>query len=116
MLKYLDGLLVQHLAMCRGPFMWQYNNAAFVGVVVRNVLDILAKKKRALEKYDRANTTQAWLLVCADVLTTHDSAGPREHAHQTLTTPEVLNAAHASGFDRVVFWSRLRAWHVDLWP
>ena len=116
MARYLSDVLVQYLRDCRGPFMWQYNNAACVSIDEQIILRTLARKAKALPTYAKKGIEELWLLVCAGVLISHDSAGPEEHARHKLAGSTVLSAARSSGFDRVTFWSRHPAWHIDLWP
>ena len=97
-----------------GPFRWDYDSASSVGVVKKTVIDIIDSKASKLPAYDKSNTDETWLLICAGLALPTDSAGPRQHGQRYLADAEIRCAAAQSGFDKVIFWERVHGWHEHL--
>jgi hypothetical protein len=112
--KHFTCLRVRRPNNLAGPFSWQYNNAAYIGVVDKNVVSLISTKAAKLLKYDRSGTAQTWLLICAGVSIPHDSAGASALAGSALQSRQVCDAADGSGFHKVAFWERRCGWSAWL--
>ena len=97
-----------------GPIGWTYDNASSVGIVRRTVVGLINGKASKLSSYDKSNTDETWLLICAGLALPTDSAGPRQHGKRYLAATEIRCAAAQSGFDKVIFWERVQGWHEYL--
>jgi len=97
-----------------GPFRWDYDSASSVGVVKKTVVNIIDSKAGKLASYDKSNTDETWLMICAGLALPTDSAGPKQYGRTSLAVTEIRCAAAQSGFDKVIFWERVHGWHEYL--
>lgn len=97
-----------------GPIGWTYDSASSVGIVRETVVGLINGKASKLPSYDKSNTDETWLLICAGLALPTDSAGPRQHGQRYLAATEIRRAAAQSGFDKVIFWERVHGWHEYL--
>jgi hypothetical protein len=79
------------------------------------VVNILQKKTDARASFDCSGMDECWLVIVASGATLGARAGPAELARARLDSPDVREAARASGFHRVYFWERARRWHELLY-
>jgi hypothetical protein len=105
--RYIKHFTIRRDTFCTGPFEWDHNRAAFVGVQ-RNILTrIIKEKEEKLSKYSTGSLKEVWLLICGSTnwqpIESFGRATPAE-----LVLPRSTSRRH---FHKVVIWERAHEWH-----
>lgn len=112
--RHFKRIGIRKHTVAKGPFLWSYNSAAFVGIVESIVLQRLRDKTGKSNSYDWTGVDEKWLLICAGVGVPSDGAALDSPANlERLRSAEIRQAAANCGFDRVYFWER-RSRHYEV--
>lgn len=112
--QWLKALSVYRVSSTPGNVScWWLGSGAGIAIVEQIVVGIIAGKAKKKQRYELRDVDESWLIIYADGETVCDRAGPEE-CKEDLRSAEVTKAAKESGFDRIIFWERVRGWQFEI--
>lgn len=99
------------------PPTWGWNNDAILNVNPKQLAAIIHRKSKKGRKFDWRDVDRKWLVIIAGTGVATSLLGPYDaQVDQALHSPQVMQAAERSVFDRVVLWERFCGWVEDIFP
>ena len=106
--QYISSMLLQVNNVAQGPFLWQLDQAAYIGVNCQQLQKMIEKKCKKQKEYSWGNANEKWLLLCAGVTVPSDGADLLSNDFRDdLRALKRREGVKNSVFDKIIFWDRV---------